>query len=292
MRTKLFCLAFMIVSGSVFSQDTIYSIAYTMNQPVSEFEDRDTADYFHFGVMANTNIWQIGEPNKQVFNSSFSPSLALVTDTLATYPPNNRSFFEFVISTDDYTEISFWHKLNTDTLVDGGTVGVSLDGGFTWTNIVYDHQFTLLNFYDSTSTVSSNNNSPGFTGNSGWIKSLIKGYALNFVRFRFTFTSDNIDNGKDGWMIDNFDFACFGTGINESSYSKDVIVFPNPTVDRFHIKLEKNRSLKNVLVKNGSGKLMAIFKTEYVDISELPAGVYLLEIFTDEKRYFSRIEKY
>ncbi len=292
MKTKLACLIFLVISARAFSQDTIYSIAYTMNQPLSEFEDRDTANYFHFGVMANTNIWQIGEPTKQVFSSAFSPSLAIVTDTVATYPSSNRSFFEFVIMTDDYTEISFWHKLNTDTLADGGTVEVSLDGGFTWTNIIYAHQFSLLNFYDSTSSISSNNNAPGFSGNSGWVKSFINGYVFDFVRFRFTFTSDNLDNNKDGWMIDNFDFACFGTGINESSKSKSVTVFPNPTVGKFHIQLENTESLKSIVVKNSSGKLMAIYKSEFVDISELPVGVYFLEIFTDNKKYFSRIEKH
>lgn len=42
------------------------------------------------------NLWQIGKPQKPFFSSSHSPSNAIVTDTINSYPINNDSYFDIV----------------------------------------------------------------------------------------------------------------------------------------------------------------------------------------------------
>jgi hypothetical protein len=283
---SLFCMLSIIVT---YGQDTIYSIAYTYPQPVSSFEDRDTSNYFYIETTQTNNLWQIGTPSKTIFNSAYTAPLALATDTLNVYPNGNISSFEFVIYTDDATFISFWHRFNADSLADGGVVEVSTDGGSTWTNILNATQFTLINFYSSSNTISSNSDEPGFTGNSDWIKSEIRGYALNFVRFRFTFTSDNTNTNKDGWMIDSFDFTCLGTGIQDDGINSPIHIFPNPTSNFIFIRSDNQIQFKSVIIKDIVGKTILTTDKMSIDLSQFQVGIYFIEVTTDKEKYLARI---
>lgn len=276
---------------SAFSQDTIVSIAYTSPQPVSYFEDRDTSNYFMFNPSTGINLWQIGTPSKSIFNASYSPSLALVTDTANAYLPNNLSSFDFVVLTDDYTYISFWHRYDTDSLIDGGVVEVSTDNGNTWTNILDSPQFTLINFYSGADSISSNSNKAGFTGSSDWRNSAIEGYALNYVRFRFTFSSGSNPNSREGWMIDNFEFQCFGTGIEDSHLDAKVQLYPNPVRENLHLKLSNGLKLQEMRVYDVKGQIIAQSYENSLSCSQWPDGLYFVEIICAEGRFFRKILK-
>lgn len=291
MNKYLFILFCLLTVDKTYGQDTIYSIAYTSPQPMSTFEDRDTADYFFIDHTNANNIWAIGTPSKAFFNYAYSAPLAMVTDTLNTYPNGNISSFEFVIKSDDLTFISFAHRLNTDSLADGGVIEVSYDGGASWTNIINASQFTLSNFYSSSNTISSNGNNPGFTGNLGWVISTIQGYALNFIRFRFTFTSDNTNTNKDGWMIDSFNFSCLGTGINEIGIKSPIHIFPNPTSNYIFICSEKSTQFKSAIIKNIAGKTILKTCMKTIDLSLFQSGLFIIEVETDKEKYLARIIK-
>lgn len=291
MRKYLLTLFYILFVAKTYGQDTIYSVAYTPSLPVSNFDDRDTANYFYIDTTQISNLWQIGTPSKTNFNSAYSLPLALLTDTLSIYSNGNISSFEFVVWTDDATLISFWHRFNTDSLADGGIIEVSTDGGSTWTNIIDAPQFTLTNFYSSSNTISSNTNKPGFTGNSGWIKSTIQGYALNFVRFRFTFTSDDINSNKDGWMIDSFDFACFGTGIQEVGFNSPIQIYPNPASSFIFIHSDNSRQFKSAIIINILGNTILTTDSTAIDLSQFQSGLYFIEITMDNGKYLARIVK-
>lgn len=293
---RLFLISTIILTTTLtaFGQDTIISLAYSLS-PVSYFEDRDTANYFYFDTTQTNNIWQIGTPSKTVFDSANSTPLALLTDTLNTYPDSNQSSFEFVIYTDDMTDIAFWHRFDTDSLKDGGIIEVSTDGGSTWTNIVNDtvNGFFLDNFYTSTDTINSFNNEPGFTGTSGgWVKSRImkQGY-MNFFRFRFTFSSDTIDNGRDGWMIDNFEFICLGTGIEETELNSKINLYPNPTYNQLTIETENDLRLETIKVFDNSGRLIHQESKKLIETIDWTSGLYFIEIITDQGTLKKKIMK-
>lgn len=289
MRKYLLILIYILTDANTYGQDTIYSVAYTSPQPVSSFDDRDTANYFYIDTTQTSNLWQIGTPSKTDFNIAYSLPLALLTDTLNIYPNGNISSFEFVVWTDDATLISFWHRFSADSLADGGIIEVSTDGGSTWTNIIDATQFTLTNFYSSSNTISSNSNKPGFTGNSGWIKSTIQGYALNFVRFRFTFTSDNINTNKDGWIIDSFDFNCLGTGIQEVGINSPIQIFPNPASNFIFIQSDNSKQIKTAIIKDILGRTILTTDNMTIDLSQFQSGLYFIEINTDNGKYLARI---
>jgi hypothetical protein len=284
-------ILFTFMLSSSYGQDTIYSIAYHPNQPYSNFENRDQEKYFAIDRKQLNNIWNIGKPYKPFFKAAYSIPLALVTDTSKAYPNSNVSSLEFVIKTDDLTNIGFWHRFNTDSLSDGGTIEVSLNGGASWANIVDMTNFSLNNCYSKSSKISSNNNKPGFSGNSNWIHTTISSGALNYARFRFTFTSDNIDSNKDGWMLDNFTFGCIGTGINEVGTDHPFKIFPNPTSGLISI-LSDNKSLfKSATIKDVLGKILLITDSPTLDLSSLEIGLYYLEISSDKGKYWTRLSK-
>jgi hypothetical protein len=276
--------------AKTYGQDTIYSIAYTFPQPVSSFEDRDTANYFYIDTTQTNILWQIGTPSKAVFNSAYSPTLALVTDTLNTYPNGNISSFEFVIKSDDWTFISFWHRYNSDSLADGGIVEVSNDGGASWTNVINAPGYWFTNFYTNTNTITSNSNKPGFTGNSGWVKSTIHfPVAMNYVRFKFTFTSDNTNTNKDGWIIDSFDFTCIGTGIKEINANSPIHIFPNPTSNFIFIRSDNSVQFRTAIIKDIVGKTILTTDRTNIDLSQFKSGLYFIEVTTDKEKYLARI---
>ena len=282
----LFCILTIIKSNG---QDTIYSIAYNFPQPISNFEDRDTANYFYIDSTQANNIWQIGIPSKIIFNSAYSVPIAIVTDTLNPYPNGNTSSFEFVIKSDDATFISFWHRFNTDSLSDGGVIEVSTGLDSSWINIIDDLQLTLTNFYSSSSTISSNNNNAGFTSNSDWIHSTIYGYGIDFKRFRFTFTSDNTNTNKEGWMIDNFDFTCLGTGINDVLANSPIHIFPNPTSNFISVRLDNHIQFKTATIKDITGKIILTTSMSSIDLSKFQSGLYIIEVLTDKSNYVAYI---
>jgi len=295
-RRELLILFCIVITTKIYGQDTIYSIAYHHPQPVSNFEDRDTANYFYLDSTQSNNLWQIGTPSKTVFDGAYSAPLALITDTFNTYPNGNISSLEFVVRTDDATSISFWHRFNTDSLADGGVIEVSSDGGATWANIInassqFTFPYSLHNFYSSTNTISSNGNKPGFTGNSDWIQSTIQGYAFDFIRFRFTFTSDSIDTNKDGWMLDSFDFTCLGTGISEIGSDSPVHIYPNPTSNLISISSDKSIEVKQVSVKDLSGKTIMTTDKTSIDLSNFGSGLYFIEVVTNKASYVGRIQR-
>jgi hypothetical protein len=287
---KLLLLFFCCIVTKTFGQNPINLFAYLPSLN-SNFEDRDASGYFYFNPTQTNNIWQIGTPFKIIFNSSYSAPLALVTDTITSYPNENTSSFEFVMNTDDLTFISFWHSFNTDSLADGGVIDVSTDNGSSWVNIVNAPDFSLTNFYPSSTKISSNNNQPGFTGNSEWKESTISGRAFHNVRFRFTFTSDEINTNKDGWIIDNFNFNCIGTGINNGTTKSSYKIFPNPTNSIIFIDQENSIKIKSVALKNILGQTFFSDDQTTIDLTEFASGYYLLEITTDEGKYIERLQK-
>jgi hypothetical protein len=293
MKTKILIGLLFLVLNNSYGQDTLYSIAYTGPCPTGtafctyDLNDRDTSNYFFIDTTQPNNIWVIGTPAKSVFNSAYSPPLALVSDTLNPYPINNVSSFSFTIATDDLTYIHFWHRINTDSLTDGGVIEYSTDGGANWNNII-NSSYILSNFYSNTSTISSNGNRAGFTGTTGWIESVIQGYALYFVKFRFTFTSDNLDTNKDGWMIDDIEVNCIGTGINEIANSPFQI-YPNPTSDFISIFSSNEVKLIEVAIIDITGKIVLTTSHTIVDLSKLEAGIYFIDLITDTGKYLSRI---
>lgn len=111
------------------------------------------------------------------------------------------------------------------------------------------------------------------------------------VMFRYTLISDDVDNGKEGWMMDNFLVhpTIFHT-VNEKEQEEYLLVTPNPTSGEVHITARKTTSfhiIEKMELTDMAGNIVERFgvsPTKFtINIGHHPAGIYLLKIQTNLK---------
>lgn len=248
------------------------------NTPLDVTFDPDDTVYQQSIIIDTThnhNLWQIGKPNKVVFDSAYSLPNAIVTDTLNQYPPNDTSVF--ILGLRNFLRTStWWHAVgyiyfHFQMDVDSGSRGIieySSDTGQTWKNLP-----TIAGTPPDTIT---------FTHSSfGWQWYSIPFFDINSdtLLLRFTFISDSDAASGDGWQIDNFQVNYYTEDVSivtKPQYS----IFPNPANTLLTIKGPDK--IGNVEVYNSSGKLLL---TNYynktvadIDISSLLPGIYFVNV--------------
>ena len=229
--TLLLCL--IALCSYSYSQGSISNVWDTINfSSTREYLKIDTS---------KQNIWQIASPQKTFFNSAFSETKAIITDSIKSYPINNKSYFDIYIGSFNFQNyypysinIGFKHKFDTDTLKDGGYITISYDKGKTWMNIINDSVYYYgatpknrnMNLYSNLDTLF--NGEKGFSGKSknwistffGWQAMVVKKSAktdIDTTIIRFNFISDNINNNKEGWLIDDITlYSCDISGVKDS----------------------------------------------------------------------------
>jgi hypothetical protein len=283
--------------------------------------DFDTnSNYIHIDT-SSQNIWQIGRPQKNIFDSAYSVPNAIITDTLNVYPTNNYSFFDLYVG--DFNHLmypwnlffDFWHKYNTDTLKDGGFITVSWDKGVTWANIIHDTNSAVYvtpsmpiyvptpNLYTNSDTLF--NGEFGFSGNSnGWIHTTFAWHELpvktiqpsDTMILRFNFISDNIQTNKAGWMIDQIRLFSvdLGGGVhNLLNQGNQVVISPNPFSESTEITFSKPFKVIDVEIFDIQGKLVK--QAQYSSYSriqlngkEFENGIYFLKFRIDNDYVISQ----
>lgn len=258
----------------------------------------------------SNSLWQIGMPQKTLFDAAYTLPNALVTDTLNPYPINDTSSFTILhLAWQGFTFpqnvfMEFQYQIDSDSLTDYGTIEFSPDNGSSWINLLTDSVLidTLNNYYWhayswGTGRIVLN----PFTGSSnGWkLFSIMNmgylGSAFHIqdgdtVLYRFTFISDSIQTNKDGWMIDNFAFEDYAESV--VSLPKNTFqskAFPNPASEQLSIEFE---NLENehfeLFLYNAYGQLILTKQIEaanFIDISLhlLPQGIYHYELKNKKK---------
>jgi len=181
-----------------------------------------------------TNLWQIGKPQKPVFDSVANLSNTIITDTINSYPINNHSIF--IIQ--NTVTMGFIYGLNmlrgsyfvqSDSLNDYGTMDVSTDNGLTWIDIINDTVYNSFVWYSL---------KPVLTGNSSFNIQL-----GDTVLFRFSFISDSIPENLGGLMFDDICFDNFVEGISETHFKQiKSSIYPNPSSNIFTIEFENPKA--------------------------------------------------
>lgn len=255
-----------------------------------------------------TSIWQIGEPEKNLFKEAYSGKRAIITDSTSPYPPNNHSWFDLVLPLNEFVSyyqsvfISFYHKINTDTLGDGGYITVSYDMGKSWQNIIEDTMdwFELTPkysyMYEQKLYSAKNILYNGEYGFSGIIKDwqLVKfewltmacktrnAFFEDTMLVRFNFISDATESARDGWMIDDIRLLSndYGGNVHEIALQSAIDVYPNPAQDVVSIQTKNAALLTRLEVFNVNGRKVSEFTPNTQNFTlyknELQSGVYLL----------------
>jgi hypothetical protein len=252
------------------------------------------------------NLWQIGAIQKPVINTGLNDLKAIITDTLNAYPVKNHSVFTItnIASFGDIYGMKMFRAayfVHSDSLKDYGTIEFSPDNGTTWIDLVNDttHSSSIIWY----------SNPPVLTGRSGHWKGFEvlladNGSVFNLqlgdtIKYRFTFTSDSIQEQMDGLSFDNICFLDFVEGISETRFSPiKSKIFPNPLNDQFTIEFENpDGGNFELAIYTMQSKLVMTEKHITNDkislgASGLPNGFYVYKLtnLKDKKRSWGKFE--
>lgn len=246
-----------------------------------------------------TNIWQIGVPQKPIFNSASTLPGALVTDTINSYPPDNISRFQFVIKpwiNWGILALHWMQKLDMDQRFDGGTIEFSNDLGVTWEN-AFNNPY-VYNFYGyeiaNADTLPSGDYC--FSGADSLWRDVWLCYDMSWVHeeglhVRYTFSSDSLDNNREGWLIDNLlAHITINHTVGEKKQEQYLNVYPNPATDIIYIqtqKLQEFHIIESMILYNTSGQVVDEWKTLptkfFIDTKKYNTGMYYLYVQTNIK---------
>ncbi len=230
-------------------------------------------------------MWQIGRPQKAVFDSARTYPNALITDTVNTYPVNDTSVFilkqewptaHFI----DLPRISFSFQLQKDS-GDIAIIEYSSDTGKTWKNLMKsgEYHFNVNRISIDTSTI-------------GWVYMTTyffplsqQGANTDSIFYRFTFISDSVDSHQDGWIIDDILLDYYWEGYVPTVHSNTLIsIYPNPCTNELFIKSKSiTTHTPQVSIYDALGRQLynAALTTDNIPIN-LPNGTYLLRYTTDD----------
>jgi hypothetical protein len=307
----IFLLLILVVSEKAKAQYTYDSVFF--ETPTSKIIIDTTGN----------NIWQIGTPGKNFFDTAYSGAKAILTDTVNSYPANDTSSFIYVIK-NPYTQtcqtsMEFWHKYDTDTLTDIGIIEASYDGGNSWINIndttivssnnLGNSYFRWDNDYHKSSGTNTTHALITSGKSDGWILSRIiwrwwipvKSDTIiinpDSLMIRFTFISDSIETNKEGWMIDNILTASavwqLCTGIESQPEKENISISPNPFSSQTILKSDFPLNNSKIVIYNSFGQVVnqtKVISGQKVILyrNNLPPGLYFLVLSKNNKSLITR----
>ncbi len=248
------------------------------------------------------NIWQIGSPQKSVFDEAFSLPNVIVTDTLDFYPENNSSSFFLKPSSESFyigfiLALRWTQKLDMEANRDGGIVEISSDSGLTWSNIFDNPYVYNLYGYENENVDTLADGTMAFTGQDSQWREIWLCFETSYffdqeLLIRFTFKSDENDQNLDGWMMDNFRIEetfvhTLEKAVDQSDY---LAISPNPSSGRVYINALKQEGfhiIEQIEVRDLDGRLLKSYGRSpvkfWIDLDDLPNGIYLINVKTNFK---------
>jgi len=182
------------------------------------------------------NIWQIGHPQKNTIDNAFSQPNVIITDTIDSYPSNNLSVFEILHQAQEgFIEggvaiFSGFYYVDSDSLLDYGTIEFSPDDGTTWINLLTDTAYSdYYNWFTEKPILTGSSISWTFFGiQLAGIKEIFEIDSTTIVRYKISFFSDEVNNNRDGLAFDDLHFKDYLLKINNLDKPVFIDIFPNP----------------------------------------------------------------
>ncbi len=311
MKKTLLSCTFLFISLVVWSQIMPFKGIIEMDQCNLDV-DEEPCGFIQLDTM-NFDLWQIGTPMKPFFDSAYNPPNAILTDTVFPYDTSRLEYFEFNVPIAEHPYyqgdiiVGFKHKFETDTLVDGGYIEASFDGGISWHNVIFPEEsgewleyFGTENMYNLGDTLA--NGTHGFSGTSdGWVHSRIQWvWQLPVVRtvqippdtlrLRFFFMSDSIQTNKDGWMIDDIrlEFADLGSSVDENDQLVNTEIIPNPFSNKATLILgQSNTQPLKLYITDINGRIIHVRKDirenqVVINQNHMSTGIYFYRLENED----------
>lgn len=284
-------------------------LTFGQDQFYQYFENSDSNDISIIQINLDTsssNIWQIGPPQKVIFESAATAPNVIVTDTINTYPSNNISSFEYTIKPWTFwgvLAIQWKQKLDMDFGKDGGMIEFSIDGGDTWESAFNNPYVYNFYGYDEDNVDTLSNGEYVFTGVDSTWKDIWLCYDMSWlddndsIMIKHTFVSDSLDNSNEGWMMDNLlvHVTIIHT-VNEVEQEEYLVVAPNPTAGRVEIstkKINEYHIIEKMELLDANGRILKNWERVptkfFIDISNYPNGLYYLKIQTNKASKMAKI---
>ncbi len=235
------------------------------------------------------NIWEVGMPNKTVFDTSYSGTNCMVTDLDSTYPVSDTSYFVlgYEVGVGYIFELHGAYWVNSDSLNDFGTIEISLDEGNSWVDLVNDTVYLSGNEWFG--------QKPVLTGDSdGWkefnfLSTTISDHFnyndFDTVMYRFGFISDGQSDTLDGLMFDDIYMLDWMMSVREYSMgSFESKAYPNPTANEVSISFSNPQLQKaSCVIIDAYGRIVKVPQTTTTaslqfDLHDLENGIYYYRI--------------
>lgn len=258
--------------------------------------------FVHIDTAAG-NIWQVGKPQKIIFDSAATFRNAIVTDTVNNYPVNNTSSFYFNIKpyafgSNQILGVQWKQKLDMDKKRDGGLVEFTTDYGATWQN-AFNNPYVYNYFgFDPQNKDTLLTGEYAFSGTDSTWQDVWLCYSLSWmsmvsdsITVRFTFKSDGINNPREGWLIDNMHaHITMVHPVKENANGEYFNVYPNPAKNVINIELDRRNEfhiIESLQLVDAQGKLMQEWKNVptrfWIDVSKYANGMYYLRVKSNFK---------
>tara|TARA_B100000508_G_scaffold91658_2_gene71441 strand:+ start:4322 stop:5209 length:888 start_codon:yes stop_codon:yes gene_type:complete len=252
------------------------------------------------------NIWEVGIPNKTVFDTAYSGTNSMITDLDSPYPVNDTSYFileyqaGYGFSHWQNVDLHGYYWVNSDSLNDYGTIEISVDQGASWIDLLNDTVYIFENYWFG--------QKPVLTGNSGGWKEFdfrSSGFSINFnvdfgdtVMYRFGFISDGQSDTLDGLMFDKIRMMDWAMSVPEYSMgSFKSTVYPNPTSNKVSISFSNPQHQEtSCAIFDAYGRIVKgpkTTKTEslHFDLHDMESGIYYYHVKMGEEISKGKIVK-
>jgi hypothetical protein len=298
MKKVLATIVLIITFSNVYSVDTFINAMINFS-----YEDTIVA----IDSSQSNNLWQIGVPTMELFDSAYSTPNAIYTHIDSTQNGKNFSSFTIIIVSEMLASgfLEFKHKYEMDPDSTCGYIDFSYDQGTTWHGLEWAFNYWFEGFYSLTDTICRNQ--PGFTGKSdGWQTSMVIfewypgvkkiypwpegwGWQMNgdqdTLLVRFNYVNDRLHSTSPGWVIDDIFIQIYeyaGSTNNMKYDSFQISYIPVQNILSINSKNLSNKP-QNVIISDLSGRLRMTINHSFdrIDVSSLEQGLYIVSIFSN-----------
>lgn len=101
-----------------------------------------------------------------------------------------------------------------------------------------------------------------------------------------------VSDDQFGFAIDDFKVTTTGTVSNEKFFTENFNLYPNPTSDVLNISSKNGLEMKEIKITDLSGRIVrTLNNASTINVSDLSAGTYLIDITTNEGKASSKFIK-